>query len=100
MVGVGLLGIVCEYVLVIFIGVGVNGKFVFDKVICYVFGDYVCIVEFDFFMYWENVYLIGEMDFCGVWWVVVFESEKDCWLVELMIKWLIGGDIICVWKMW
>ncbi|MBZ4369602.1 hypothetical protein LAN13_23175, partial [Mycobacterium tuberculosis] len=67
--GVGLLGTVREHVLAILIGVGANGKSVFDKAIRYALGDYACTAEPDLFMHRENAHPTGEMDLRGVRWV-------------------------------
>lgn len=97
--GVGLLGTVREHVLAILIGVGANGKSVFDKAIRYALGDYACTAEPDLFMHRENAHPTGEMDLRGVRWVAVSESEKDRRLAESTIKRLTGGDTIRARKM-
>lgn len=97
--GVRLLGTVREHVLAILIGVGANGKSVFDKAIRYALGDYACTAEPDLFMHRENAHPTGEMDLRGVRWVAVSESEKDRRLAESTIKRLTGGDTIRARKM-
>jgi putative DNA primase/helicase len=93
-VGVSLVGAVLEQKLFVGVGIGANGKTVFDCAIRSALGDHAIVAEPDLLLMRENQHPTGLMDLRGVRWASISENDRDRHLAEAALKRLVGGDTI------
>ncbi|AMU74386.1 phage/plasmid primase, P4 family [Mycobacteroides abscessus] len=93
LVGLALVGTQLEHVLVIFFGNGRNGKGVFERVVCHVFGDYAVTAARDLFTSSPGAHSTSQTDLMGSRLAIVNETEQGARLSEALVKDATGGGI-------